>query len=98
MEINGRQINTKGIAVASNKHSEQHQHQNSHPQYQHSQHKHQHSQHQHSQHQHQHCREASRFDKKEYFIHIQSVLIQYLTKSLCSHSKRYLLSAVDTEK
>ena len=78
MEINGRQINTKGIAVASNKHSDQHQH--SQDQYQH---KHQHSeQHQHSQHQHQHqhlhqqhhCHEASWFDKKECFIHIQSVI------------------------
>ena len=78
MEINGRQINPKGIAVASNKHSDQHQH--SQDQYQH---KHQHSeQHQHSQHQHQHqhlhpqqhCHEASRFDKKECFIHIQSAI------------------------
>ena len=48
MEINGHRINTKGIAAASNKHSDQHQY--------------------------QHCREASRFDKKEYFIHIQSVI------------------------
>ena len=50
-------IKSKGIAVASNKHSDQYQHQ--------------HSQHQH---QHQQCREASRFDKKECFIHIQSVI------------------------
>ena len=57
MEINGRQINTKGIAEASNKHSDQHQHQ--------------HSQHLHQQ---QHCHEASRFDKKECFIHIQSAI------------------------